>query len=293
MKHKFNLTGSELANSEFTRFEISIRLDDECHNRHDDFSLTGMYRVKGHNDKYDPWSGGGCCHEQILKLRPDLKIFADLHLCDSHGRPMYTIENGYYHMTTGSKEITIDYLRITSNEYDILKNSGDKLHFQLQLENLGILDRWQEEANKAIKLLEEMTGQVYTDSTTRPPFTPLTEGQRLDLYNKLGEGYYTTEAVKQREEAHKAEKKAGIIEDLKKTAEKNIKKINDELQVKLYLLSLGMSLKNFIYYDHSNTGKFNWLDYEKKLTDEEFNSFLQSVDYSQLPEGIKFELSKK
>lgn len=35
---------------------------------------------------------------------------------------------------------------------------------------------------------------------------------------------------------------------------------------------------------------FNWRDYGEKITQEEFDDFVNNVDRSQLPEGIKFEL---
>lgn len=35
---------------------------------------------------------------------------------------------------------------------------------------------------------------------------------------------------------------------------------------------------------------FNWNDYGGKITQEEFDDFVNNVDRSQLPEGIKFEL---
>lgn len=187
MKTKVILTKEELKNSDYSRFEIEIGLNDDCHNGHDDFSITAMGRYKNHTDKYDPWDIGGCCHDEIMELRPDLKPFVDLHLSNSKGQPMYAVENGYYHLTKSGKLVTMDYLRITSNEYDILKNSGDKLHFVMQLENLGIIERWQDEANKAIKLLESMTGEVYKDSTTQETFIRLTEEQREDIENKLSE----------------------------------------------------------------------------------------------------------
>lgn len=292
MKTKISLTKDELKNSEFSRFEIAIGLDDDCHNGHDDFSLTAMYRTKDHTDKYDPWSGGGCCHDEILKLRPDLKIFADIHLCDSTGAPMYAVENGYYHLTTGSKETTMDYLRITSDEYDILKNSGDKLHFRLQLENLGLPERWQTEASAAIKQLETLTGEVYTDSTTRPPFVLLTEGERLDLLNKLGEGYYTIEAVETRRKQSVNDKKDALIKDLQDTAVKGKNKIDIELAIKLYVIASGLSIDDFIYYNHTNKGVFNWMggSYRTKTTPAQFSAFMQNIDLSQLPEGITFEI---
>lgn len=33
-------------------------------------------------------------------------------------------------------------------------------------------------------------------------------------------------------------------------------------------------------------------DYEKKITQEEFDDFVNNVDRSRLPEGIKFEIIK-
>ena len=54
-----------------------------------------------------------------------------------------------------------------------------------------------------------------------------------------------------------------------------------------------MPLDNFIYYDHRNTGVFNWRDYASKndiVTQEQFDRFLKKVDYSKLPAGIEFQL---
>lgn len=33
----------------------------------------------------------------------------------------------------------------------------------------------------------------------------------------------------------------------------------------------------------------NWRDYGEKITQEEFDDFVNNVDRSKLPEGIKFE----
>lgn len=41
---------------------------------------------------------------------------------------------------------------------------------------------------------------------------------------------------------------------------------------------------------HSNTLSFNWNDYGGKITQEEFDDFVNNVDRSQLPEDIRFEL---
>lgn len=57
----------------------------------------------------------------------------------------------------------------------------------------------------------------------------------------------------------------------------------------LYVFDYGLSVDNVIYYDHTNTLVFNWCYYENKITKEEFDDFVNNMDRSQLPEGIKFE----
>lgn len=52
----------------------------------------------------------------------------------------------------------------------------------------------------------------------------------------------------------------------------------------------GLPADNVIYYPHSNTLSFNWNNCKNKITQKEFDDFVNNVDRSQLPEGIKFEL---
>lgn len=61
-------------------------------------------------------------------------------------------------------------------------------------------------------------------------------------------------------------------------------------KVMLCVFDYGLSTDNVIYYNHTNTLSFNWCDYGEKITQEEFDDFVNNVDRSQLPEGIKFEL---
>lgn len=61
-------------------------------------------------------------------------------------------------------------------------------------------------------------------------------------------------------------------------------------KVMLCVFDYGLSTDNVIYYNHTNTLSFNWCDYREKITQEEFDDFVNNVDRSQLPEGIKFEL---
>lgn len=44
------------------------------------------------------------------------------------------------------------------------------------------------------------------------------------------------------------------------------------------------------YYDHRNELVFNWKDYETKVTENDFNKFVSSVNRSLLPVGITFKM---
>lgn len=61
-------------------------------------------------------------------------------------------------------------------------------------------------------------------------------------------------------------------------------------KIMLCVFDYGLSTDNVIYYSHTNTLSFNWNGYGEKITQEEFDDFVNKVDRSQLPEGIKFEL---
>lgn len=75
--------------------DIRITLDDDCKNGHEDFSITANIREKNSLGIMVD-AGGGCCHEHILALRPDLKPFVDLHLCTWQGVPMHCASNAFY-----------------------------------------------------------------------------------------------------------------------------------------------------------------------------------------------------
>lgn len=67
-------------------------------------------------------------------------------------------------------------------------------------------------------------------------------------------------------------------------------KAENEKRVMLAVLDAGLSVNNVIYYDHSNELVFNWKDYETKVTENDFNKFVSSVNRSLLPAGITFKM---
>ncbi len=80
------------------------------------------------------------------------------------------------------------------------------------------------------------------------------------------------QTLKKREEYEK--KRNEIIADY----EKEIQKAENRKLVRLAVLDTGIPLKNVIYYNHTNELAFNWNDYEEKVTQEQFDKFVNTVD---------------
>lgn len=103
-------------------------------------------------------------------------------------------------------------------------------------------------------------------------------------------GHYSSENIeKRRVEAHKA-KMAAKRAEICERYDKKIRQAEAEKKIMLCVFDYGLSTDNVIYYSHTNTLSFNWNGYGEKITQEEFDDFVNKVDRSQLPEGIKFEL---
>jgi hypothetical protein len=71
-----------------------VRFDDNCKNGHNSFAVTGH----GWYDhwKSRDWDFGGCCHEEIAKVFPELKHLIKWHLMSSDS-PMHYVANTVYH----------------------------------------------------------------------------------------------------------------------------------------------------------------------------------------------------
>lgn len=274
------------------KIDVKILLADDCKNNICDWSITADIYEQRKNGRF-VWCAGGCCHEEILKRCPELSKFIPLHLCNHYGAPMYPEANGFYHLQNSSKEVTIDYLRITEDEYNALSLAEDQKYFKYLLFSLGIVDRWKKEADTLISELETLSGlkweKPYKPEEERFTLT-LSDEERANIEKLIKDGFYTKENIeKRKEEARKAtliKKRADICARY----DKDIAKAEREKKVILYIFDSGISTENVIYYDHTNTARFNWKDYDKKVSQEEFCDFINSVDYSQLPEGIKFEI---
>lgn len=291
----YNVTEYYVENEIIYKMNVRINLGDCCKNGVCGWSITADIYEKRRNGRF-VWCAGGCCHEEILKRFPQFKMFVDLHLSDHYGAPMYPVENGFYHITNSSKETAINYLRITETEYNTLHDSAeDKAYFTYLLYTLGIVDRWEQESLKAIKQLEALTGNTWEN-----PYKPenerfvlrLTDEERTLIENRIRDGYYTSEAIQERKDRKKREEYEKKRNEIIADCEKSIQEAENKKLVMLAVLDAGISLKNAIYYNHSNELAFNWNDYEEKVTQEQFDKFVNTVDKTKLPENITFKLKK-
>ena len=282
--------------SEGNSLKIVIRLSDECKNGHQDFSITGtIYKKdKPQTDKY--FLSGGCIHEEILKVRPDLKIFVNLHLCDYKGIPMYAVENGFYHLQNGFNSTPIDsvnfkakfceYYRITEKQFEKLATSKNKLQYAINLKELNILEQWEEEAKKAIGILEQMAGKKFLIDSLKTCLNMPKDEEIAEEIEKQKNGYYSPEKEAEREAA----KQANLLAKLEEERDKGISKHVEEFEVKRAVLLVAgeKALNNCIYYNHTKTLAFNWISYDQ-ISEETYNNIVASI---KLPEGIKIENQK-
>lgn len=291
----YNVTKYYVENGIIYKMNVRINLGDCCKNGVCDWSITADIYEKRRNGRF-VLCASNCCHEEILKCFPQFKTFTYLHLCNHYGQPMYLVENGVYYLVNSDKKKAINYLRITETEYDILRNSiEDKLYFKYLLYTLGIVDRWKQESLKAIKQLEALTGNTWEN-----PYKPenerfvlrLTDEERTLIENRIKDGYYTSEAIQERKDQKKREEYEKKRNEIIADCEKSIQEAENKKLVMLAVLDAGISLKNAIYYNHSNELAFNWNDYEEKVTQEQFDKFVNTVDKTKLPENITFKLKK-
>ena len=291
----YNVTKFYVENGITYKMNVCISLDDSCKNGVCDWNITADVYKKHKNGRF-VWCAGGCCHDEILKYFPEFKRFVDLHLSNHYGQPMYSVENGFYHLKNSDKEKTINYLRITESEYNILHDSAeDKVYFTYLLYTIGIVDRWKKESMEAIKQLEALTGNTWEN-----PYKPeserfalrLTDGERTLIENRIKEGYYTSEAIQARKDQKKREEYEKKRSEIIAACEKSIQEAENKKLVMLAVLDAGISLKNAIYYNHSNELAFNWNDCEEKVTQEQFDKFVNTVDKTKLPKNITFKLNK-
>ena len=238
LKHEISIT--EKANC-----VIHIRLNDECKNGHEDFSITADFWKLERQKTDKNWIMGGCCHEEILKVRPDLKIFIQLHNNDFRGYPMYYVENAFYHLKNEynsqmTKTRFMECYFVSEEQYQELLKADDVNEFgYLFLVVFKNHKIWEDLAIQGIKYLEELSGKKFESKATR----------LYDISKFLGlsypKGYFFDEAVKERRLKAHLLKKHEAINILKKEAQQKIEEIENKLLIEKQLMELDfLDLRN-------------------------------------------------
>jgi hypothetical protein len=270
---------------------VTISLDDDCKNGHQDFSITANIFEAG-KPKIDKYiHSAGCCHDEILKAFPEFKIFVDLHLSDWEGVPMYAVENGFYHLKNGFSRTAVTapefmtefckYYRITEMQYITLSQSRNQLQYALNIESLGILKQWKKQAKKAIEILERLTGNTFLIDSPKSQYKRPTAEEVIQEQEREKAGYYSPKAEKERRQKERDEK----IHSIRRNVAKNISKIRLEAELKIQVYEIGdeAALNNVIFYDHTQTLAFNWKSYDM-IPEEEVNRIISKL---KLPKGVK------
>jgi hypothetical protein len=295
---KYNKT---IVNKNGENLVIKIRLNDECKNGHQYFSITAdLYTGSGRSDRNI--ISCGCLHDEILKSAPQFKMFVDLHLCDYDGVPTYAVANGFYHMTKGfdrlegktQKQYFCDYYRVSTAQYDILMTAKEQDYFGFLLVELGILSQWKKEAKKAIKELELLTGVSFVNDSVKSQFNMSSE-KLFEVEQLHKEGFYTIEKMNEREAKKQADKKASLLSDLKNRFDKKHLEAIQDYEIDKIAIGLFNDCSNIIFYTSQNNIVVNWQNgtYNRQYSESEFKAFTGMAKKNKYLKDCTFELKTK
>ena len=275
------------------QWEISISLSDECHNGHQDFSITGACYEAGKRKCEANCIVCGACGEEIAKLFPEYAIFNNLHLCDYLGIPsfchenmMYFLQHGFNNYNNGEtlRSKFCKVYRVTEEQYNILSTAESKIHLAILLEQNGIFEQWKEEADKAINKLEELTGNEFVVDSVKTQYNRPSNEEMAHELELINNGYYSEESKEQRAEECRLKELQKIDDEEKE----KIAKIKEEYNIKRIMFSAGKkAYKNYIYYDHTKQIAFNWRNYDN-MTEQEIKDAKELIS-DKLPKGVTFK----
>lgn len=238
----------------------------------------------------------GSIHEEILKYFPEFKTFIKLHGNSSYGMPMHMISNLKFDIDNNKIDAICRYLGISDVMAKELICWGEEIDYlKYFLEENDIIYHLRSKANKAIKMLEELTGSEFEN----PDVLGLYDYESLDndtreKIKKMHEnGYFTMDNVIKRRDEKIKDLNLKFLEKEKMKLEKEKREIDNEIQVLKYLFDEGISLNNHAYLRGVNVLAINlFKNRENAMSEDDYKRFLDSVDYSKLPNGIEFEFNK-
>jgi len=269
-----------------TQYEVKVSLGDPCHNGYQDFAITGE-SYEAHKPRIEKYIlCGGAIGNKIAKNFPEFQIFEDLHLCDFSGAPMYAVGNGFYQIKRLTKKEFCRYYNCNEKDYFFLTDAENEDHFSMLLYLSGLPKKWEAKANKAIKILEEWTGNEFLNDSKKREYIKPTAAEIKEYKEKEEAGQYTPEKIEERKAAKIADENNKKLFEIMTKRDKAIFEANLEFTVKRAVISANLPLNNFIYYNHSKKAVFNWKDYEDKVTQEQFDAANLKI------EGVTFNLLK-
>jgi len=295
------------------RTTTKIQLADDCRNGHEHFSLTANIYEKTPRGWRDV--GGGCCHEHILALRPNLAPFAALHLSDQDGVPMHAFSNAWYwfqgafpaaasspyHGGSGPNgkapadclRIFSEHTRATPEQVQTIEALQPRSEQELQaaLEDLGFPEQWKREAQAAIQQLEAWTGETFASKATRPSWAPLTPETRQTIAERRANGYYDPAAVAKRDADARQARRGKRVADLRAAYASKTAELEQDHRLEVWLAQTFDNKPNVIWYRHSNTLQANWTSTERLFTAAEWGEFTRQIpgDLFNVPPVFKFQ----
>ena len=285
------------------KIKAKVRLDDNCNNGICFIHVTGEEYIKNKYGYLEEYMLGALGNE-IKYARMKASKFVFMHGKTIYGYEPNFVENLIYHIKQGNKKYAIKEAMLTEDEYvKLLLAVDEKEYFKYLLFELGIMDRLKAVADKAIKMLEEITGDTWIN-----PYKPeeekfkviLTTEERTLTEDRIKEGYYTESAILSRKKERRDNKikahKDSVLNRFNSVLNRFNKKLKDietERDIDLAILDCGITCDNYIYYSHTNKLVFNWRDYGDMVSEEEYLNFLANVDRSMLPDNITITYGEK
>lgn len=238
----------------------------------------------------------GCIHDEILKYFPEFKIFVNLHGNDSYGMPTYMLSNLKFEIDNNKIAAISRTLGISEEMAKEITCWGEEIDYMKYfLEENDIIFSLRRKSEKAIKLLEELTGDEFEnpDILGIYDYIPLCKEVKDRIKNLHEKGYFTIDNVIKRRGEKIREIQLQRLESEKKKLESEKKEIDNEMQVLQYLYDKGIRIDCHAYLRSVNILSINLLkNGDGVMTENEYKDFIKGVDYSKLPKNINFEFNK-
>lgn len=257
------------------------------------YAVRDVYELKRARKKI---ISSGCIHEEILKYFPEFKTFVQLHGNSSYGMPMHMISNIKFYIDNDEIDAICRCLGISDVMSKELICWGEEIDYlKYFLEENDIIYHLRSKANKAIKLLEELTNDEFEnpDVLVLYDYEPLDNDTREKIKKMHENGYFTMDNVIKRRDEKIKELNLKFLEKEKMRLDKEKREIDNEIKVLEYLCDEGISLNNHAYLRSVNVLAINlYKNRENAMSEEDYKRFLDSIDYSKLPKGIEVEFNK-